>query len=250
MKLAACAFDLGNTLVNDAALREYAMRGIVQWLSDQSIISSGEEFANTYLQINHSDDTPFVSHTFGEERFFSEALRQVGANPGYAAGTVLQKYREFVLEHTEPDPDVIAGLGYLRERGLTVALISNESVARVDAYLAKTKMRDLFDHVFVSAGVGFEKPDLRIFEFALREMHISGPEMTMFGDNDIADGACKDLGITYVGVERYRSRKAKLWETGESRQPDVMIPSVSRESLATLLSRMETEEGFEAKIDR
>lgn len=240
MKPSACAFDLGNTLINDAALREDALHGIGEWLLDSSVIQSAEAFIDAYLQINHSDDTPFVSHTFGEERYFSEALRQVGADSGCTARAVLEKYRQLVLYGTEADQDVVAGLGFLREQGFTVALISNESVARVDAYLAKTGTRDLFDHCFVSAGVGFEKPDLRIFERALRDMHITGPEMAMFGDNDIADGACEDLGITYVRVDRYRSRKAKLWEKGKIREPDYRIPRVSRESLEVLIQQMDT----------
>ena len=70
----ACAFDLGNTLINDTQLAKAATVDMCQWLFDKSLIQSREEFIPTYEGVNHNTEKPFISHTFSELEFFEETF--------------------------------------------------------------------------------------------------------------------------------------------------------------------------------
>ena len=66
----ACAFDLGNTLINDTQLAKAATLDMCQWLFNKSLIQSKEAFIATFENVNHHTEKPFISHTFGELEFF------------------------------------------------------------------------------------------------------------------------------------------------------------------------------------
>ena len=86
----------------------------------------------------------------------------------------------------------------------------------------KTKLAPFFDVVIVSERVGVEKPDLGFFQEALHQLKIEGDQMVMFGDNEVADGACKQLGIPFVLVTAYKN-KGWIWEDGNAYQPDYVL---------------------------
>ena len=73
----ACAFDLGNTLINDTQLSKAATVDMGQWLFNKSLIQSRESFIATFESVNHSTDKPFISHTFGELEFFEETFEKL-----------------------------------------------------------------------------------------------------------------------------------------------------------------------------
>jgi len=79
-------------------------------------------------------------------------------------------YRDFAQpENWEPFPDVEAVLEHLRERKISLGVISNFDSRLVPIFdgLGLTKF---FDSVIFSSGAGFAKPDARIFAHALK-MH-------------------------------------------------------------------------------
>ena len=61
--------------------------------------------------------------------------------------------------------------------------------------------------------------------------------MVMFGDNDISDGAGKELGIFFVLVTTYRN-KGWVWEKGANYKPDYMMQRISRKSIKVLLDKI------------
>jgi HAD superfamily hydrolase (TIGR01549 family) len=182
----ACAFDLGNTLINDTQLAKAATVDMGQWLFDKSLIRSKEAFIATFESVNHNNEKPFISHTFGELEFFKETFEKLAIN-AISAQDALKKYRTILMQKIQPDKDIVAALQFLKKKNMRLALLSNESVERVDAYLEKTNLRHFFDAIVVSARIGIEKPDLRFFQEALNQLNIQGEEMAMFGDNAIAD---------------------------------------------------------------
>ena len=56
----ACAFDLGNTLINDTQLAGDAIGDVADWLLDISAIESRQPFLSTYARINHDTNRPFI----------------------------------------------------------------------------------------------------------------------------------------------------------------------------------------------
>lgn len=230
----ACAFDLGNTLINDTQLAKSATVDMSQWLLNKSIIQSKQAFLATFERVNHLTEKPFISHTFGEIAFFEETFEKLAIHR-ITAEEALKKYRELLMKKIQPDQDVADALQLLKEKNIRIALLSNESAERVDAYMEKTNLGHFFDSIIVSARIGIEKPDLRIFQEALNRLKIKGEEMVMFGDNQIADGASKKLGIFFVLVTGYMNRDW-IWEKGNPQSPDYIMKKITRKNMAAFLN--------------
>jgi HAD superfamily hydrolase (TIGR01549 family) len=232
----ACIFDLGNTLINDSQITQEATVAMGEWLLEHALTDSQETFIATYTKINADTVRPFISHTYGELEFFEKTLQQLGVT-AIPPAEALQKYREIVTAKFLPDRDILETFQFLRERAIKIALLSNERVDRVDCYMEQTGFREFFETIIVSEGIGVEKPDLRIFEEALTRLKIPGQELVMFGDNAIADGACQQLGITFVLVTCYRNN-TWIWEEGEPHKPDYIIQKITRSALEKLFKNL------------
>ena len=229
----ACAFDLGNTLINDTQLAKDATLDMCRWLFDKSLIQSKEAFIATFESVNHNTEKPFISHTFGELEFFEETFEKL-ATHAISAQDALKKYRKILMQKIQPDKDIVAALQLLKEKNMQLALLSNESIERVDAYLKKTNLRHFFDAIVVSARIGIEKPDLGFFQEALNQLNIKGEEMAMFGDNQIADGAAKKLGIFFILVKNFMNQ-GWIWEKGNPYPPDYVMQKITRKDMEVFL---------------
>ncbi len=236
LTLKACAFDLGNTLVDDVAAFEAAVAETDAWLCGRGLIGEPGSFASTYTGVNRGSHEPFVSHTYGELAYFARTFAALGVS-GLAPEEALAAYRRFVTARFALEPEVEGALRWLRERGCRIGLVSNESVARINAFMEKTHGDALFDEIMVSEAVGHEKPDPAIFREALRRLGVEAPQLVMFGDNEVADGACRELGIRFVLVTGFR-RTGWRWERGKPHEPDYVIERVDLPSLARALSAL------------
>ncbi len=234
--LKACAFDLGNTLTDDVTAFEAAVAETDAWLHDRGLIDAPGSFASTYTEVNRGSREPFVSHTYGELPYFTRTFAALGISL-LSPEEGLAAYRRFVTARFTLAAEVHGALSWLREQGFKSALVSNESVARVTAFMEKTDGDALFDEIIVSEAVGYEKPDPAIFREALRRLGVEGPELVMLGDNEVADGACRALGIRFVLVTGLR-RAGWRWERGIAHEPDYVIERVDLPSLKRALAAL------------
>jgi len=235
-QLRACVFDLGNTLINDTQLSRDATVDMGDWLLRKAFIQSREAFHTTYEKINHGTKKPFISHTFGEIDFFEKTFKELAVK-GLSAEAALEKYRAILLEKIQPDPDIVNAFHLLQQKNIRIALLSNERACRVDAYMEKTNLSRFFDTIIVSERIGIEKPDPRIFQEALSRLNITVEEMVMFGDNEIADGACKKLGIFFVLVTAYKN-KGWIWEEGSPYPPDHIMKKITPKEMEAFLNTL------------
>jgi HAD superfamily hydrolase (TIGR01549 family) len=226
-------FDLGNTLINDTKLSKDATSDMGDWLFENAHVPSKEVFLATYTRINHGTKKPFISHTFGELDFFEKTFDELAVTT-ISASASLKKYRQILMEKIHPDKDIVNAFRLIKERQMQIVLMSNERSSRVEAYLEKTNMAPFFDVLIVSESIGAEKPDLGFFQEALNRLNIEGHQMLMFGDNEVADGACKKLGISFVLVTAYKN-KGWIWEDGIPYQPDHVIEKITPKNMAKFL---------------
>lgn len=233
--LSACVFDLGNTLINDSLLSKNAAEEMSSWLRERGFIHSEEAFLATFRRINYGTHKPFISHTFGEAEFFQKTFAELGVK-AISAEEALKTYRKLLTARMEPDLEIAATFMFLRNKGIRIALLSNERAVRVDSYLEKTKLGPLFDAIVVSESIGVEKPDRRIFQEALTRLQVRGNEAAMFGDNQIADGASKEWGFLFVLVTAYLNDHW-VWEEGQPYQPDYVMARITPDAMAEFLSR-------------
>jgi FMN phosphatase YigB (HAD superfamily) len=226
-------FDLGNTLINDTKLSKDTTIDMGDWLFENTHVPSKEAFLTTYTRINHGTKKPFISHTFGELEFFEKTFDELTVTT-ISASASLKKYRQILMDKIHPDKNIVDAFRLIKERDMQIALMSNERSCRVEAYLEKTNLTPFFDVIIVSERIGVEKPDLGFFEEALHQLKIEGDQMVMFGDNEVADGACKQLGISFTLVTAYKD-KGWIWEDGNPYQPDHVIDKITKTNMVKFL---------------
>jgi len=228
-----CAFDVGNTLINDRRLVKDTLRDIADWLERKRIIKQKQPFITTYLKINKFTFRPFISHTFGEEEFFQRTFEKLRIK-NISSKQVLQEYRQVLMNRTKPDSDVIRAFKFLRGKGIKVALLTNERVDRIKAFIGKTGLVNLLDGVVISEQVKIEKPNPAIFAEVSKKLGIKCEEIVMFGDNEIADGGAKRLGMKFVLVTAYKNSEWQ-WENGSTIKPDYIIKKVKKKEIEKCL---------------
>ena len=112
-----------------------------------------------------------------------------------------------VTSHWHVFPDAYPALAALRERGLTIGAVSNW-VWNLPELLHALDLVQHFDFIAASARVGFEKPDRRIFEWALEQAAVDPGSVIHVGDHVDADvEGARNVGIDGVLIdraERYR----------------------------------------------
>eukprot|EP00798_Chlamydomonas_sp_ICE-L_P001015 gene1015-3849_t len=92
-------------------------------------------------------------------------------------------------------PGSVTALNKLKRAGIKLAVVSNFDT-RLRRILAGLHVDHLFDAICVSAEIGAEKPNPRIFEAALKQLGLEASEVVHFGDdrrNDV--WGARDVGI-------------------------------------------------------
>jgi putative hydrolase of the HAD superfamily len=115
-----------------------------------------------------------------------------------------------ILYRTFSDPmnymlfsDAVPTVTALKERGLTLGVISN-----FESWLAKLldhlEIRDLFTVVAISGDLGWEKPDPKIFTWAMDQAGVGAASSLHVGDSPNFDAQpAHDLGMTGVLLDRH-----------------------------------------------
>lgn len=125
------------------------------------------------------------------------------------------------LERLYPDVDKV--LAALSEK-YKLGIIANQSLGTADR-LNNWGIGRYFDVVISSAEEGCEKPDLRIFELALKRANCRADEAVMIGDrldNDIAPA--NKIGMKTIWVKQSFAKYQNPKEAIE--QPDCIINSI------------------------
>jgi putative hydrolase of the HAD superfamily len=99
-------------------------------------------------------------------------------------------------------PDVRPALETLRRRGCRLAVLSNWD-PRLRPLLQALKLADFFEALFISAEVGWHKPDPRLFAHAARRLGLRPDQMLHVGDSGTEDvGGARAAGWPVVWLTR------------------------------------------------
>lgn len=99
-------------------------------------------------------------------------------------------------------PDVLPALEQLQAAGLKLGILSNWD-ERMEPLLRGLNLRRFFDKVFVSACLGFEKPDPALYRYVTTDLGVSPTDIFMVGDDEMNDyWAPQQAGWHAMLVER------------------------------------------------
>lgn len=128
------------------------------------------------------------------------------------------KDESFATLRAELIPGAAELLHELKRRGYRLGLVSNGPVGSIPNVLRAYGLYDLFEVLAVSQGLGVDKPDARIFHYALKGMGIpqSEYERTIMVGNDLAAdvAGANAVGMTSVWLDwSPRHRRTPASET-------------------------------------
>jgi putative hydrolase of the HAD superfamily len=105
-------------------------------------------------------------------------------------------------------PEVLDTLATLKQRGLTLSVISNFD-SRLVPILHGLGVGSCFEQIFVSSRVGYAKPDPEIFQAALKRHELQPEHGLHVGDSEINDRlGANNAGLRGILVDRRRPADA------------------------------------------
>ncbi len=156
-----------------------------------------------FIQAHHAQITSADIHALylaaSLGRISSETFWNSCGIPGVGPKDLEDSYLSSCLE---PDPAYFPVAETLRERGLRLALLSND-VSEWSAFLRrKWGLDDIFEVSVISGDVGIRKPDRQIYRYALEKLMCT-PEKCIFIDDRIENLLpAKRLGMQVIRFKR------------------------------------------------
>jgi FMN phosphatase YigB (HAD superfamily) len=204
-------FDLDNTLIDrQAAFRRWSS----SWVDGLGL---DEKDADWLCQI---DNDGFADRG----SVFGQAKRRFGLQE--SVHELLDGYRASYPDFFAPNAVLNDHLRELRRAGWSIGVVTNGPSTQREK-MARAGLTNLVDVLCISDELGFAKPDVRIFEHALRCCDVDlaapgqGSRTWMVGDTpvpDIGGGAAAGLQTVWI-------RRERTWLTPEF-HPDVIVTDI------------------------
>jgi putative hydrolase of the HAD superfamily len=110
----------------------------------------------------------------------------------------LHGFGERYFANLHPNEELIAYFGSLRERGLRLALLTNNVREWEPLWRAKLPVDELFELVVDSGFEGVRKPDPRIYEVTLDRLGVAADAALFVDDTEVNCDAARALGMQAV----------------------------------------------------
>lgn len=194
-------FDVGGTLFDEEPFISLVLKDLYEMLTEYDI---RVHFNDLYGKIEEM----VINRKYGEHFFISviENLCYHFGQDKEIAASVIRRYKSNLapqyLDIIHPYPEVENVLEKM-SRKYKLGTIANQSL-KIKEYLEdKWKLFHYFKLIVISEEVGYRKPNLNIFLYALREANSSPDNVFMIGDrldNDVKPA--KILGMGTIRVKQ------------------------------------------------
>jgi len=153
------------------------------------------------------------------------------------------KDESFTTLQAELIPGVVDLLHELKRRGYRLGLVSNGPVGSIPNVLGAYGLYEFFDVLAVSQGLGVDKPDARIFHYALEHLGIpqSEYERTIMVGNDLAADIAGANTVGMISVWLDWAPRHRRAPTSEAEIPHYTIAEPL--ALLSLLEELEQRPG-------
>lgn len=143
--------------------------------------------------------SPDESHRFWTN-LYTELLSYLGVHDPEAPEVLYQTFSD--PSNYDLFPDAVPALDELRTRGVRLGVISNFE-SWLGVMLEKLGLTEYFDVLAISGDLGWEKPDPRIFKWAMDEAGTEPHECLHVGDSPHFDAIpASELGMHGVLIDR------------------------------------------------
>jgi putative hydrolase of the HAD superfamily len=198
-------FDLYGTLI-DILTDEYdpwVYSTLSRYLSYRDIKITPKELKKTYFediqsQLKQSNESYPEVDVY---KIFSNMMHQYGNNKKYSKSAIVDTavlFRSLTMRRFEVFQGVYDVLASLLEK-YELALISDAQWVFTEPEMAMLGLTQFFKFRILSSRFGFKKPDVRLFDIAMKKLMIKSEESVYIGDNPPKDliGA-KKAGMKFI----------------------------------------------------
>jgi putative hydrolase of the HAD superfamily len=216
-RIRAVFFDLDDTLFDYTKSRHFAFLALKERFSDISSASI-EDLDNLWTRYWYQllpaeviRDHAVIMHIRKERlrMIFSHYGRELSENE---IEDVMRTYSESYDSSISQVPGAGDILRKIRERGISVGVITNNPPGGQRKKLKQCRIEDYIDLLVSSGEIGYSKPDPRIFRFSMEKLSATPEESVMIGDSweyDIV-GAI-NTGIKPVWFNRFGHKKPEKY---------------------------------------
>lgn len=193
--------DLDDTIWDFTANSHVSLEIMYRDLDIARIYPDYDAFSSAYYAKN-SELWALYHHGKIEKDFliierYAHLLRTIGYND--IDNRLAQRMNEYYLDtlalQTQLVPYAIELLDYLTQRGYNLYILSNGFIEVQHKKLQSAGIEDYFERMVLSDEIGINKPDRRLFDYALEVTHSQAADTLMIGDNYDAD----ILGAMHAG---------------------------------------------------
>lgn len=183
-------FDLDNTLWDFKANSKEAFYEVFSKLGLLSRIVDFERFLQIYEMYNEHLWTEYRKGKVNKDHMRAERIVLTFQEFGIDDAEMVKKTNELYLQtaprKTNLFPDVHETLQYL-SRNYNLYILTNGFAEVQLQKISSCELQKYFKKIFMAEMVGFQKPDRRFFEYAIKSVHAHKNECLIIGDDPEAD---------------------------------------------------------------
>ncbi|HKJ43377.1 MAG TPA: YjjG family noncanonical pyrimidine nucleotidase [Sunxiuqinia sp.] len=197
-------FDLDHTLWDFETNSKLAMKEVVNQLKLKAIIDDFESFFDYYENVNAQLWEAYRNQGISKpeliKKRFKDSLEYFNIE-GIDPVEMNELYLQLMPLQTKLFPGAIETLDYLKGKGYQMYIITNGFSEVQHKKIESSGLQPYFSRVFISEEIKFPKPDIRIFQHALKTCNAKKSRSIMIGDSWDSDiiGAI-NTGISQVAI--------------------------------------------------
>lgn len=191
-------FDLDRTLWDYDANSTKALTDIFRLYKLDQSFTSAEEFLEIY---NRHNDLLWEDYRKGmimkedlRTKRFALTLQERDISDPALCGKIGEHYMDITPRLNILAPNTIETLEYLKERQYRMYILTNGFLSTQQKKMAHSRLDNYFSRIFSSEELGINKPNAKIFHWAVSAVHGKKKECLMIGD---------DLEVDIIGAKNY-----------------------------------------------
>lgn len=195
----ALLFDLDDTLLDFKAAEDFTFKQLMQ----ESNVPYTQQLFVQYDEINQQLWRQLERQEITKQYLLDQRFTRFFAALGYdnLDGIAAERrFRQLLGEGAFLMPNAKETLTVLKHAGYQLYTASNGVYQTQIRRMQATQILDFFDGHFISETVGYEKPNVKFFEYILNELKLTKQDVLMIGDglnSDIKGALASDIDCVY-----------------------------------------------------
>jgi len=207
-RICGILFDLDDTLCDYRTAARNARLIIYEYIKEHfsDLKVSLDTFLSLWRDVAHNIWHDVICGKLPENMFqytrFKTFLKELNIENEKLAKELSSKYEEEIIRNLYLFNDARDALPYLSDKYI-LGILTNGARSFQIKKIEKLGIRKYFSYVFISEDIGFRKPDVLAFKFAISRMRLRPDNVLFIGDSPVYDiTGAKKAKLKVVWINR------------------------------------------------